>query len=151
MGENAMAKTAERVREAAMSAKPYVERALQDAELRESLKRAFDAAHDVYTQLAGQRGVAGLASRVATDREIQDRLRAAIGELRHAAARLQQTESERKTHRARNVAFLLLGIALGILFNPVTGPDARRWLKSRLFPGEGRGTAFAPSGNGNVG
>lgn len=150
MGENAMAKTADRVREVAMSAKPYVERALQDAELRESLKRAFDAAHDVYTRLAGQRGVAGLASRVATDREIQDRLRAAIGELRHAAARLQETEPERKTHRARNVAFLLLGIALGILFNPVTGPDARRWLKSRLLPGE-EGGAFAPSGNGNLG
>ena len=28
---------------------------------------------------------------------------------------------------------LLAGIALGILFNPMTGPETRRWLKDKIF------------------
>lgn len=140
-----MPKTKDRVIEAASSAKPYVDRALRDEELREALKRAFAAAQDVYVELIGRRGVTGLASRVATDTEIQDNLRTAAAELRHAAGRLQARES----HRRRNATLLLTGIALGILFNPVTGPDARRWLKEKLFGGGGEfGFQDATSGNG---
>ena len=45
--------------------RPYVERALQDEELRDNLKAAFIAARDVYSDLMGDRGVSGLATRVA--------------------------------------------------------------------------------------
>jgi hypothetical protein len=37
------------------------------------------------------------------------------------------------SHTGRNASLLLAGIALGVLFNPATGPDTRRWLKDRLF------------------
>jgi hypothetical protein len=40
------------------------------------------------------------------------------------------------THAARNATLLLTGIALGILFNPITGPGTRRWLQDKIF-GEG--------------
>ncbi len=139
-----MPKTTDRVFEAASSAKPYVDRALRDEELREALKRAFAAAQDVYGELVGRRGVTGLASRVATDKEIQDNLRTAAAELRHAANRLQA----RERHRARNSILLLTGIALGVFFNPVTGPDARRWLKEKLFGGGEFGFQDAASGDG---
>ena len=43
---------------------------------------------------------------------------------------------DKKSHGARNMTLLLTGITLGILFNPVTGPGARRWLQNKVF-GEG--------------
>ena len=30
---------------------------------------------------------------------------------------------------------LLIGVVVGLLFNPVTGPETRRWLKDKLFGG----------------
>ncbi len=42
----------------------------------------------------------------------------------------------------------MTGIALGVLFNPISGPETRRWLKDKLF---GPDTSFefdsAPSDN----
>jgi hypothetical protein len=109
--------------------KPYVKRALQDEELRENLRSAFATARDVYDELIGGRGVTGVASRVASDKDIQEQLRSAIDDLRTAADRIQGREE----HKARNTSLLLAGIALGILFNPMTGPETRRWLKDKIF------------------
>jgi hypothetical protein len=140
-----MDKATDRVLHAADSARPYLERVLHDEELRESLKRAFAAARDVYEELAAPRSVSSIAGRVATDREIQERLRTAIEELRRAAALAQG----RDRHRARNSLLLLTGIALGILFNPWTGPETRRWLKEQLFGG-GEGEYAAGDGNSGI-
>jgi hypothetical protein len=113
--------------------KPYVERALKDEELRENVVAAYAAAKDVYQELLGDRGVTGIAHRVAGDKEIQDNLRKAVDELRNAADRIQGKEE----HGGRNTMLLLAGITLGILFNPVTGKQTREWLKDRIFgPGE---------------
>ena len=94
----------------------------------------------VARQLAGQlsgreRTAITVASRVVTDEEIQDKLRDAMENLRSAADRLQG----RREHAARNRALLVTGIALGILFNPVTGPETRRFLKDMMFGGGGSG------------
>ena len=110
-------------------AKPYVKRAIQDEELRENLRSAFATARDVYDELIGNRGMTGVATRVASDKDIQDQLRSAIEDLRNAADRIQGREA----HKGRNSSLLLVGIALGILFNPFTGPETRRWLKDKLF------------------
>ena len=126
-----MPKTKERVFTAAGTAKPYVDRALHDEELRESVKKAVTAAREIYDELVGRRGVTGIATKVAGDKEIQDNLRTAIEELRHAANRLQ---GHREHHRSRSL-LLVTGIAIGILFNPVTGPQTRRWLRESLFGG----------------
>src|SRR5919108_5060575 len=113
-----MAKTKERFTDTADNLRPFVERAVKDEEIRRNVRDAFDAARDVYNELLGGRGVVPLATRVATDDDIQDNLRTAIDDLRKAADRLQG----KKDHGARNTTLLLAGIALGILFNPVTGP-----------------------------
>jgi hypothetical protein len=109
--------------------KPYVQRAVKDEELRNDVLSAFTAAKQVYNELIGDRGMTGIATRVANDKEIQEKLREAVEDLRHAADRLQGKEE----HRARNSMLLLSGITLGILFNPMTGPQARQWLKDRIF------------------
>ncbi len=136
-----MAKTTEKVSDAAGTVRPYVERALRDEDLRENVKDAFEAAREVYNELIGRRGLVPIATRVATDEEIQETLRAAIDDLRRAADRIRGKED----HTARNTMLLLTGITLGILFNPVTGPATRNWLKERLF---GTGEDFTyQSGN----
>ena len=85
--------------------------------------------------------------RAATDKEIQENLKKTVEELRTAANRIQGNEG----HKGRNSTLLLAGIALGILFNPMTGPETRRWLKDKVFGeeeefGYGGGSS---SGNGS--
>ena len=124
--------------------KPYVQRAIQDEELRENLRSAYATAREVYDELMGNRGVSGVATKVANDKEIQDQLRSAIQDLRNAANRIQGQD----THKGRNSSLLLVGITLGILFNPVTGPETRRWLKDRVF-GEDEEFGYGGSSSGN--
>ena len=127
-----MARTKERFSDTADNLRPYVERAVKDEEIRRNVRDAFDAARDVYNELMGGRGMVPVAARVATDDDIQDNLRRAVEDLRKAANRLQG----KKDHSARNTMFLFIGIVLGILFNPVTGPATREWLKGVIGGGD---------------
>src|SRR6266446_8247994 len=101
----AMAKTKDKVSDAATNAKPYLDRALHDEELRENVRNAYASARNIYEELVGKRGVSGVATRVATDKDIQDELRSTIAELRKAADRVQG----KNEHRARNGGLLFLG------------------------------------------
>jgi hypothetical protein len=127
-----MPKLQDRARDRAGDVKPYIERALKDERVREDVKSAISTAREIYDQLLGGKQFTAAAARVATDKEIQENLRDAIEDLRDAADRIQGKSS----HGTRNATLLLTGIALGILFNPVTGPGTRRWLQDKIF-GEG--------------
>jgi hypothetical protein len=142
-----MAKTKDRVSDAANTARPYIDRALHDEELRESVRNAYDSARTIYNELIGRRGVTGVATRVATDKDIQDELRATIAELRRAADRVQGKQE----HKSRNGGLLFLGIVLGVLFNPMTGPQTRKWLSDRLFGGNDDFTYQGGNGSSSTG
>jgi len=127
----AMNKKTDKLSDAATTVRPYVERALKDEELRDNVRQAFQAAKEVYGELVSKGHISKAATHAVTDREVQENMRTAIEELRHAASRVQGQEDE--PHRGRNTTLLLSGIALGILFNPVTGPQARAWLRENLL------------------
>ncbi|HMI99396.1 MAG TPA: hypothetical protein VK488_06160 [Gaiellaceae bacterium] len=127
-----MAKLQDRALDKASDVRPYIERAFKDEQVREDVKSAIATARDIYDQLLGGRAFGAAAAKVVSDKDIQQQLRDAIDDLRDAADRVQ----DKKSHSARNTTLLLTGITLGVLFNPVTGPGARRWLQNRVF-GEG--------------
>ena len=96
----------------------------------------------------------GAASRVATDPELQAELRAAIDEMRQAAKRVQgqklkQQAKAEEEHGGRNATLLIAGIALGILFNPVTGPQTRKLIADKLFGGGDDFTYQGGNGSGS--
>jgi hypothetical protein len=128
-----MTKTRDKVTDATQSVRPYVERALRDEELRENIRKAYESARSIYDELLGGRGLVPAATRVATDPDIQEELRATIQDLRKAANRFQ---GKGEDHTGRNSFFLLVGIIIGILFNPVTGPQTRQFIASRVFGGD---------------
>ena len=143
-----MNNTKDRVSGAAASARPYVERAIRDKELRDNVRNAYSSARAVYDELASRRKVSDAATRLAADKDIQEELRHAIDELRNAAGRVKDVKrgSSEPGRTAWNGLLLLAGIALGILLNPITGPTVRRLLARKLF---GSGNRFVYQGNGS--
>jgi hypothetical protein len=143
-----VASTRDRIADRAGTMKPYVERAMTDEKVREDVRDAVAAAREIYDELIGNRGITTIAGRIATDQDIQDTLRRALDDLRSAADRVQGKQS----HTARNM-LLFSGIVIGVLFNPVTGPATREWLKGMIGGGSGAsdfgGETTAASSNGS--
>ena len=137
-----MTKTKDKVLNQAGTVKPYIERAVKDEEFRDNVTTAFAAAKEVYDELIGNRGVTTVARRVASDTDIQENLKRALDELREAADRIQG----KKDRGGRYTALLLAGITLGILFNPATGSQTRKWLSDKIFGGSDE---FTYQGSGN--
>jgi hypothetical protein len=119
-----MAKTKEKVSDATTNVKPFVERALGDEKLHDDVQNAFATAKKVYEDLMGSKNVDKAAEKV-LDKKLHKDLREAVQDLQDAALRIQG--KKRSGHAGRRI--VIAGLALGILFNPVTGPETRRWLK----------------------
>jgi hypothetical protein len=115
--------------------RPYVERAMADEKLRGDVLSAFKTARKLYADLLERDGgrPVTIATRVATDEDVREKLASAIDDLRSASDRLHG----RKSHSGRNTTLLLAGITLGVLYNPVTGPETRRFIRE-LLTGEPR-------------
>jgi hypothetical protein len=129
-----MSRTKSKVYDTADTIKPYLERAMADEKLRADVMHAFKTAKKLYGELVdGETKPVTLATRVATDEDVREKLATAIGDLRSASDRLQG----KKDHSGRNTTLLVAAIALGILYNPVTGVETRRFIKEMLT-GESR-------------
>jgi hypothetical protein len=134
-----------RARDTISNASPYVRRALEDEEVRENVKSAIAAAREIYDELIGARKPSAVAARVATDADLQENFRSAVDDLRKAADRVQG----KKDHSVRNATLLLTGIVLGILFNPITGPQTREWLADKILGEEGEADTGVAGTGGN--
>lgn len=143
-----MTNTKDKVADAAASARPYVERAIRDKELRDNVRNAYTSARAVYDELASRRRMSDAATRLAADKDLQDEIRSVIDELRTAAGRVKDVKrgTPEPGRAAWNGLLLFVGIALGILLNPITGPAVRRMLARKLF---GSQNGFVYQGNGS--
>jgi hypothetical protein len=149
-----MAKTKDKVTAPVVSVKPFVERALTDDKLRDDVTSAFATAKKVYEDLLGAKNVDKAAGKV-LDKKLHKDLREAVQDLHDAALRIQG----KKTGGGTVKRIMIAGLALGILFNPVTGPETRRWLKEMVggggddfggdFGGSGGGSSSSGSSNGD--
>jgi hypothetical protein len=112
--------------------RPYVNRALQDDEVRTNVFRAWNAARKVYGELGGE-GPIGAASKLSDKESVRDDLDTTVKSLSEAIVRMSGNKPK---HRTSWGWFFVLAGVLVVLFNPATGGDTRKWLKDHLFGSE---------------
>ena len=108
---------------------PYVQRLIEDDELRENLREAFDSARGAYGRASGNGK--GTVKAVTSDKKVQKDLRKAADSLREASERLQKPK-KRRSRLGRLILFAL--VAAGVAL--VLSEDARKTVLDTLFGAE---------------
>ncbi len=108
---------------------PYVQRLIEDDDLRDSLRDAFEAAKGAYGRAAGNSK--GPVKAVTSDKKVQKELREAAESLREASERLRKPP-KRKKGIGR---FLLIGLVAGAIAL-VLSEGARKAVLDTLFGAE---------------
>jgi hypothetical protein len=109
---------------------PYVQRLIEDDELRDSLRSAFDAARHAYGRATGNGK--GPVKAVTGDRKVQKDLRSAAESLREASERLQAPRKRKRSKLGRLILFGLVAGAVAL----VLSEDARKTVLDTLFGAE---------------
>jgi hypothetical protein len=109
---------------------PYVQRLIEDDELRDNLREAFEAARGAYGRATGNGK--GPVKAVTSDRKVQKDLRQAAESLREAT---EQLRAPRKRKGSKLGRLILLGIA-GAVVALVVSEDARKAVLDALFGAE---------------
>jgi hypothetical protein len=108
---------------------PYVQRLLEDKELRDNIRDAFEAARGAYGR-ATSNGK-GPVKAMTSDRKVQKDLRAAAESLRDASEQLRAPK-KRKSRLGRLVLLALIGAGLALILSE----DARKTVLDALFGAE---------------
>jgi hypothetical protein len=108
---------------------PYVQRLIEDDDLRESLKDAFEAAKGAYGRATGNGK--GTVKAVTSDKKVQKDLRKAAENLREANDRLRKP----KRRRSRLGRLILLALVGGIVAMAAS-ESARKTVLDTLFGAE---------------
>jgi hypothetical protein len=109
---------------------PYVQRLIEDDELRDSLRSAFEAARGAYGRATTGNGK-GTVKAVTSDKKVQKDLRSAAESLREASERLRQPK-KRKSRLGRLILLAIVGAAIAL----VVSEDARKAVLDTLFGAE---------------
>jgi hypothetical protein len=108
---------------------PYVQRLIEDEELRDSLKKAFEAARGAYGR-ATSNGSAVKA--VTSDKKVQRDLKSAAENLRDASEALRAPKKRKKSRLGRLILLGLVGAAIALILSE----DARKTVLDALFGAE---------------
>src|SRR5919204_1327846 len=92
----------------------YVQRLIEDEDLRENLRTAYDSARRAYTRMSNGKGP---ARALMDDRKVQKQLREAASSLREAADSLRGARRRRKRRRGRLLLVGLVGAGLALALN----------------------------------
>jgi hypothetical protein len=115
--------------EAVEAAKPYVQRLVEDDDLRSDLRNAYESARDAYDRaLDGKK-----PSKVLEDKKLQDNLRSAAESLRSAAETMKEPE---KKEKSGGFGKLLLVAFVAAVLAIVLSEDIRKTLLDKLFGAE---------------
>jgi hypothetical protein len=94
---------------------PYVQRIVEDEELRENVRTAFESARKAYARMSNGKGP---VKALTEDKKTQKQLREAATSLRDAADSLKNAKSGRKKRkRGRGLMLLFVGAGLAIALN----------------------------------
>jgi adenylosuccinate synthase len=85
---------------------PYVQRLVDDDELRENLRTAYESARKAYERMSNGKGP---AKALLDDKKTQKELREAATSLRSAADTLRGTKAKKKRRRRGRVILLIVG------------------------------------------
>jgi hypothetical protein len=120
---------AQKAREAAQSAgsNPYIRRLIEDEDLRENLRDAYDALRHAYGRASNGKGP---AKAIVEDKKVHKDLRNAAESLREASEQLRGRKRRRPFARLLFIGIVAAGLAL------VLSEDLRKAVLDRLFGAE---------------
>lgn len=110
---------------------PYVQRLIEDDELRENLRKAFESARGAYGRATGN-GKSPVSA-VTSDKKVQKDLRSAAESLRDASEQLRT--APKKKRKSKLGRLILVGLAAAVLAL-VFSEDARKTVLDALFGAE---------------
>jgi hypothetical protein len=109
---------------------PYVQRLIEDEELRDSLRNAFEAARGAYSRATGNGK--GPVKAVTGDKKVQKDLRSAAESLREASEQLRAPRKRKKSRLGRLILFGMVGAVVALILSE----DARKAVLDALFGAE---------------
>ena len=108
---------------------PYVQRLIEDEELRDSLKKAFEAAKGAYGRATSN---GNTVKAVTSDKKVQRDLKVAAENLRDASESLRGPKKRKKNRLGRLILLGLVGAAVALILSE----DARKTVLDALFGAE---------------
>jgi len=122
--------TAKKAGKAASEARgnPYVQRFIEDPDLRDNVREAFDAIKHAYKRVSNGKPP---AKALMEDKKLQRDLRTAAQSLREASEQIRG--KRRRKHRGRRILMLLI-IGAGVIL--AVSEDARKTVLDKLFGAE---------------
>jgi hypothetical protein len=131
MSKTRATQTADRAADlyAAARENPYVQRLIEDDELRDNLRKAFESARGAYGRATGN-GKSPVGA-MTSDKKVQKDLRSAAESLREASEQLRAPK-KRKKRLGRLILLGLVAAALALIFSE----DARKTVLDALFGAE---------------
>jgi hypothetical protein len=109
---------------------PYVQRLVEDEDLRESLQEAFEAAKNAYGRATGNGK--GTVKAVTSDKKVQKEMRKAAESMQEASERLRSKPKKRKGGIGRLLLIAIVGAVIAL----AVSEGARKAVLDALFGAE---------------